>query len=105
MRLRKLRRTIGALVAGAALAACTSVKDGLIAQGADPAYAEGYDHGCSSGNVAGGSVFDSGQKDAARYGADSQYTKGWDDGFSTCKAKMEVMVRDARLRRPSGDEN
>jgi hypothetical protein len=102
---RRLRGALGALVTLAALAGCTSQKDAMIAQGADPAYAEGYEDGCTSGNKAGGSPFDSDRKDAARYGPDSQYTKGWDDAFDTCKAKMAVMVEDARRRSPSRDKS
>lgn len=103
MRFGRLRVTLGALVTLAALAGCTSPKDEMIARGADPAYADGYDDGCSSGNQAGGG-FGSGRKDAARFGSDAQYTKGWNDAFETCRARMAVMVQDARQRNPSRDK-
>jgi hypothetical protein len=87
-----------------ALAACTSQRDALIARGVPPAYAEGYEAGCSSGDAAAGGLFSEPEKDASRYAADAQYAKGWDDGFAKCKRDAEVMVRDARLRHPGGDD-
>ena len=86
-----------------ALSACTSTRDALIARGFPPAYAEGYDAGCSSGNAAAGSTFHSARKDASRYAADSPYAQGWDDGFARCQRDMAAMVLDARLRRSKGD--
>jgi hypothetical protein len=86
------------------LAACTSTEDALIQRGLSPAYAAGYDHGCSSGQVAGGGLFGETQKDQSRYASDSEYTKGWDAGFAKCKRDQEVMARDARARNPSRDK-
>jgi hypothetical protein len=86
------------------LAACTSTEDALIERGFSPAYAAGYDHGCSSGQVAGGGLFGEPQKDADRYASDSEYTKGWDAGFAKCKADQEEMEREARARKPSRDK-
>jgi hypothetical protein len=93
-----------ALAAALALAACTSTRDALIEQGFDPAYAEGYDDGCSSGNAVAGGLFAEARKEADRYANDSQYTHGWDAGFAKCQRNMAAMVRDARLRRPSGED-
>lgn len=93
-----------ALGAGLVLAACTSTKDALVARGFSPAYAAGYDHGCSSGQVAGGGLFGDEEKDAGRYGSDSDYTKGWDQGFAKCKGDQEEMTREARARKPSRDK-
>jgi hypothetical protein len=56
----RLHVTLAVLTVLGALAACTSQKEALIARGFDPAYAEGYDDGCSSGQAAAGSTFDSG---------------------------------------------
>ena len=50
-------------IAAAALAACTSVQQGLVERGYPPAYAEGYDHGCASGKAAAGDLFEQAQKD------------------------------------------
>jgi hypothetical protein len=81
-----------------------SEREGLIAKGATPAYADGHVDGCASGNAAGGGFFDSAKKDAARFGTDTQYAQGWRDGFETCKARMEGMVLEARLRKSKRDD-
>jgi len=86
------------------LAACTSTQDALIQRGFSAAYAAGYDHGCSSGQVAGGGLFGQPQKDEGRYANDSEYTKGWDAGFAKCKRDQQVMASDARARNPSRDK-
>jgi hypothetical protein len=94
---------LAALITALALAACTSTRGALIAQGFSPAYAEGYDDGCTSGKAAAGSTFHSARKDAGRYAADSQYGQGWDAGFARCERDMAAMVLDARRRRPGND--
>ncbi|MGH6903965.1 MAG: hypothetical protein ACREIR_14620 [Geminicoccaceae bacterium] len=95
--------TLAVLIMALALAACTSTRDALIVRGFPPAYAEGYDAGCPSGNAAAGSTFHSTRKDASRYAEDSQYAQGWDAGFARCQRDMAAMVLDARLRRSKGD--
>ena len=100
----RLQRALAALVTALALAGCTSQRDALIASGAPPAYAEGYQDGCWSGDAAAGGLFTEPTKDVNRYTADAEYTKGWDDGFAKCQRDMEAMVRDARLRHPGGDD-
>jgi hypothetical protein len=87
------------------LTACGSVKENLIARGFAPAYAEGYEAGCASGEAAAGGLLATSSKDADRYAADPQYTQGWDDGFAKCESDTAAMVRDARLRNPSKDNN
>lgn len=104
MQVRRWQAALAALVAPLALAACTSTRDALIAQGFDPAYAEGYDAGCSSGKAAAGGLLSESSKDANRYATDTQYTQGWDAGFAKCQRDMAAMVRDARLRHPSGSD-
>jgi hypothetical protein len=101
---RRWQPALAALVAPLALAACTSTRDALIARGFDPAYAEGYDAGCSSGNAAAGGLFGEPRKDPNRYAGDTQYTEGWDAGFAKCRSEMAAMVRDARLRNPSKEK-
>jgi hypothetical protein len=97
--------TIAALLMTMALAACEgSIKEAMIARGFSPAYAEGYDHGCSSGRAEAGSLTASGAKDTTRYGGDADYTKGWDEGYTTCKAQETAMVQEARRRNPSREK-
>jgi hypothetical protein len=98
-------RTVAVLVSAVAIAACTSTEEGLIERGYDPAYAEGYDHGCASGKATGGGLFAQTQKDEERYAAsDSQYARGWDAGYAKCLGDMRTMVFDARTRNPSRDK-
>ena len=103
MHARTREAALAVLITALAVAACTSTRDALIAQGFPPAYAEGYDDGCASGKAAAGSTFHSARKDASRYAADSQYAQGWDAGFARCERDMAAMVLDARLRRPGND--
>jgi len=49
-----------------------------------PAYADGQKDGCESGQASQG-VFGRPKKDASRFGADTQYTQGWTDGFKRCE--------------------
>jgi hypothetical protein len=97
----RLQHWVVVVMAVAMPAACTSTEEALIQRGFSPAYAAGYDHGCSSGQEAGGGLFGQTQKDASRYASDSEYTKGWDAGFAKCTRDQEVMEREARARKPS----
>ncbi len=55
----------------------------------DDAYGEAYSRGCLDGfRDAGGDVNDFAPKDDARYAADANYRKGWDDGHSKCYARQ-----------------
>ncbi len=87
-----------------ALAACTSQREGLIQQGATPAYADGYVDGCDSGKQAGGAGRAEAKKDANRYTSDSDYAKGWDEALKKCQTDMDAMTREARRRNPSRDK-
>jgi hypothetical protein len=99
-----LRAALAAL-ATLAVGACGSVEQTMIERGHRPVYAAGYADGCASGKEAAGGLFADSRKDAGRYGADNQYTAGWDAGFAKCRADMAAMVLDARLRNPSRDNN
>jgi hypothetical protein len=88
-----------------ALVACTSTEQALIDRGFSPAYAAGYDQGCSSGQAAGGGLFAQAAKDEARYGSDSEYAKGWDEGFAKCKSDVVRMTQEARARKASRDDS
>jgi hypothetical protein len=98
-------QTVVLMLGVIALAACTSTEEGLIERGYPPAYAEGYDHGCASGEATAGGLFEQAQKDQSRYqDSDSQYAKGWDAGYAKCLSDMRAMVVDARTRNPSRDK-
>ena len=96
--------TLAALLVALGVAACGSVEENLIELGHPPAYAEGYADGCASGEEAAGGLFAQTRKDTGRYGADQEYTAGWDAGFAKCRADTAAMVLDARLRNPSRDK-
>ena len=100
----RLQATLAALITALALGACGSVEETLIEQGLPPAYAGGYADGCASGKQAAGGLLGEARKDASRYGADDQYTRGWDEGFEECRRDTAAMVLDARLRNPSRDK-
>lgn len=105
MSMRWLPATVAALVAIAALAACSSTRDALVERGHSPAYAEGYEDGCTSGKAAA----DSGGPAAAptddrRYQAgEGEYADGWDAGFATCQRDRQIMLLEAQRRRRSKD--
>jgi hypothetical protein len=94
---------IATLVVTLALAACGSVRETLIERGFPPAYAEGYADGCSSGREAGGGLFDETRKNMTRYGADREYTQGWDNGFQQCRREMAATVESDRRARGNDD--
>jgi hypothetical protein len=98
------RQAVLVVAAATALAACTSVQEGLVERGYPPAYAEGYDHGCASGKATAGGLFEQARKDPERYQGDSEYAQGWDAGYQKCLADMRSMVIDARMRNPSQDK-
>ena len=93
--------TLAALATTLTLAACGSVRETMIERGFPPAYAEGYDDGCSSGKEAAGGLFDETRKEVTRYGTDRQYTQGWDIGFQQCKSAMAATVESDRRARGS----
>jgi hypothetical protein len=94
-----------AAAGAAALAACTSVQESLVERGYPPAYAQGYDDGCASGDAAGGGLFAEPQKDESRYAASAgEYAKGWDAGYAKCLNDTRAMVNDARTRNPSREK-
>jgi len=90
-RIRKAARLLSLLgVAGALVAACgcQSTHDDLLARGYPPAYADGYQAGCTSGRQAAGALgtFD---KNVPRYASEKFYSGGWDDGFKQCQTMLE----------------
>lgn len=67
------------------LCGCESTHDYLIAQGYPPAFADGFQAGCSSGREAAGAISGGFRKDVPRYLVDNHYSSGWDDGFRQCQ--------------------
>ena len=68
----------------------------MIKQGYPPAYAKGYENGCSSGNNAAGSILDHYKKDIQSYKQNSNYRQGWNDGYKQCKAKQDSLQKQYR---------
>lgn len=68
------------------LAGCETTHDQMVNRGYPPAYADGYQDGCSSGRQAAGLMVCDFHKDVPRYLHDRQYETGWDDGFRQCQA-------------------
>ena len=56
-------------------------------------YQQGYAEGCDSGYVAAGHPYYRFTKDPVRYGSDSLYAQGWNDGFMVCKGGYESTQR------------
>lgn len=61
------------------LSACSTIKPHET-QG----YRDGYIAGCSSGQVYAGKSGPEAPRDNARYGADADYTRGWNEGQQEC---------------------
>jgi hypothetical protein len=101
---RSLPASSVALLTALTLAGCGSVEQTMIERGFPPAYAQGYADGCASGKQAAGGWFAQARKDTRRYGADDQYTDGWDDGFAECRRDMAAMVWHARVRNRNRDK-
>ncbi|QHD09151.1 hypothetical protein [Pseudomonas sp. R76] len=71
------------------LAGCQSTHQELLAKGYPPAFADGFDDGCSSGRQAAGVISGEFRKNVPRYLKDREYAEGWEDGFRQCKAMRE----------------
>lgn len=78
------------------LTGCSSQQEIMIKQGYPPAYAKGYENGCSSGNNAAGSILDHYKKDIQSYKQNSNYRQGWNDGYKQCKAKQDSLQKQYR---------
>lgn len=71
------------------LVGCESTHEHMLAQGYPPAFADGFDDGCSSGRQAAGVISGEFRKNVPRYLKDPQYAEGWSDGFRQCQAMRE----------------
>lgn len=81
------------------LAGCQTTHEHLIQQGYPPAFADGFQDGCSSGRQAAGVISGEFKKDVPRYLKNRQYESGWDDGFRQCQAMQENLeLEDYRSR-------
>jgi hypothetical protein len=90
---------IGVVVLTLMVMGCESTHDQLIDQGYPPAFADGFQAGCSSGRQAAGAMTGEYQKNVPRYIADKQYGTGWDDGFRQCNAMQQSQEQDAYRNR------
>ncbi|WP_454254729.1 hypothetical protein [Pseudomonas sp. Marseille-Q8238] len=79
------------VLASAGLAACQTTHERMLAEGYPPAFADGFEAGCSSGRQAAGAL-ERFRKDVPRYLSDARYAGGWDDGFRQCQASEESAV-------------
>ncbi|NIE74116.1 hypothetical protein F3J45_06610 [Pantoea sp. Ap-967] len=68
------------------LAGCETTHDQMVNHGYPPAYADGFQDGCSSGRQAAGLMVGDFRKDVPRYLHERPYESGWDDGFRQCQA-------------------
>ena len=87
------------------LAGCEATREHLLAQGYPPAFADGFDDGCSSGRQAAGIISGTFRKDVPRYLKDAAYAEGWSDGFRQCQAQVESEERRAYFERFHDDED
>lgn len=76
-------------------AGCQSTHDDLLAKGYPPAFADGFDDGCSSGRQAAGAITGEFRKDVPRYLKDPLYAEGWSDGLHQCQAMRDSQDRGA----------
>ncbi len=61
------------------------------------AHQEGYEAGCHSGFVAGGSTVHSFKMDTARLREDEEYDDGWNQGYRECKSDFREMCKSKAL--------
>ena len=88
------RRCVGMGMLIVLLAGCETTQQDLLAKGYPPAFADGFDDGCSSGRQAAGVITGEFKKNVPRYLKDSTYAQGWDDGFRQCQAMRENQDRE-----------
>jgi len=72
-------------------AGCVSMRDNMIKQGYPPAYVDGFVDGTHSGKQAAGDMFSQFKKDVKRFDSDSNYAKGWSDGFRQGEAHQKAL--------------
>ncbi|MET1078589.1 MAG: hypothetical protein ABWY06_11290 [Pseudomonas sp.] len=83
------------LVLTSLLSGCQSTRETLLGQGYPPAFAEGFQDGCQSGQQAAGAISGGYRKNVPLYLSSAQYAEGWGDGFQQCQAMVESRERRA----------
>ena len=84
------------LIALQLLAACSTVllsPDMEKVKDQPVAYQEGYEAGCHSGFVAGGSIVHNFKRDTNRLLEDANYNDGWKLGYRECKSDFREMCK------------
>ena len=69
----------------------------LMREGASPAYAQGFDDGCSSGKRAGGDMFAQFHKNVRAFQMDPDYRQGWNDGNAECRSEEISNLRQQEM--------
>jgi len=87
------------------LAGCQTTHEQLLAAGYPPAFADGFQDGCSSGRQAAGAISGEFRKDVPRFLADATYATGWSDGFNQCQAQRISEERQDALERIGSDRD
>ncbi|HLD67652.1 MAG TPA: hypothetical protein VJA19_16605 [Pseudomonas sp.] len=87
------------------LAGCQSTQDVLLRQGYLPAFAEGFQDGCQSGQQAAGAITGGYRKNVPLYLSSAQYAEGWGDGFQQCQAMVESRERRRYLERRDEEQD
>lgn len=93
-----MRRVVTVMAVLMLLGGCETTHQDL-ARGFPPAFADGFDDGCSSGRQAAGVITGQFRKDVPRYLKDAHYAEGWQDGLRQCLAMRESEERDAYRER------
>lgn len=76
---------VALLVALVAAGCAGTDRQGLVAAGYSPQYADGYVDGYSAGCHSIGYPFCEFVRDVTRFEQDRQYKRGWEDGFSIAR--------------------
>jgi hypothetical protein len=81
-----MKKALVALLILSSVAGCgTGNRQGLLAAGYSAQYVDGYMDGYSAGCHAVGHPLYKFTRDLSRYEEDSQYMKGWNDGFTIAR--------------------
>lgn len=86
--------SISSLLPGCA--SLTALPADKYAKDEPPAYKEGFNNGCFSGQSAAGDIYSKYNKDVKRANTDELYKQGWDDGYAYCNSKQKALSRDFR---------
>jgi hypothetical protein len=81
----------------ALLTSCATEGQRLMNEGASPAYAQGFDDGCSSGKKSAGDMFSQFHKNVQEFQHNQDYRQGWNDGHEECRNEWLSMNRQQRL--------